>query len=234
MEENGVHMIGTLTNVATVVAGTLMGMALKQRIPEKISHAVMQGLGIFTVFIGFNMAFETQNMLVVLFSIVIGTAIGTALDVAGRLERAATRIETRFAGKGSGSGLAAGFLAASLLFCVGPMSIIGSIEDGLVGNYQILMTKALMDGVSSIVFGATMGVGVALSALTILVYQGGLTLAAAAVKGLLSDAAMTEMTAVGGLLIVAIGLNMLEIKRIRVADMLPAIFLVVLFVQIVR
>lgn len=234
MEENGVHMIGTLTNVATVVAGTLMGMALKQRIPEKISHAVMQGLGIFTVFIGFNMAFETQNMLVVLFSIVIGTAIGTALDIAGRLERAATRIETRFAGKGSGSGLAAGFLAASLLFCVGPMSIIGSIEDGLVGNYQILMTKALMDGVSSIVFGATMGVGVALSALTILVYQGGLTLAAAAVKGLLSDAAMTEMTAVGGLLIVAIGLNMLEIKRIRVADMLPAIFLVVLFVQIVR
>ena len=227
-------MIGTLTNVATVVAGTLMGMALKQRIPEKISHAVMQGLGIFTVFIGFNMAFETQNMLVVLFSIVIGTAIGTALDIAGRLERAATRIETRFAGKGSGSGLAAGFLAASLLFCVGPMSIIGSIEDGLVGNYQILMTKALMDGVSSIVFGATMGVGVALSALTILVYQGGLTLAAAAVKGLLSDAAMTEMTAVGGLLIVAIGLNMLEIKRIRVADMLPAIFLVVLFVQIVR
>ena len=227
-------MIGTLTNVATVVAGTLIGMALKQRIPERISRAVMQGLGIFTVFIGFNMAFETQNMLVVLFSIVIGTAIGTALDIAGRLERAAARIEARFARKGSGSGLAAGFLAASLLFCVGPMSIIGSIEDGLVGNYQILMTKALMDGVSSIVFGAAMGVGVALSALTILVYQGGLTLAAAAVKGLLSDAAMTEMTAVGGLLIVAIGLNMLDIKKIRVADMLPAIFLAVLFTQVVR
>lgn len=227
-------MIGTLTNVATVVAGTLIGMALKQRIPERISRAVMQGLGIFTVFIGFNMAFETRNMLVVLFSIVIGTAIGTALDIAGRLERAATRIETRFAREGSGSGLAAGFLAASLLFCVGPMSIIGSIEDGLVGNYQILMTKALMDGVSSIVFGATMGIGVALSALTILVYQGGLTLAASAVKGLLSDATMTEMTAVGGLLIVAIGLNMLEIKKIRVADMLPAIFLAVLLAQVIR
>ena len=215
-------MTGTLINAATVVAGTAVGLAVGKRMPERMSQAIIQGLGIFTVFIGLKMAAETRNVLVALFAIVIGTAIGTALDIEGHLEIVAVGIERRFA-KG-GSGLANGFLAASLLYCVGPMSIIGSIEDGLSGDYRILMTKALMDGFCSVAFGATMGIGVALSALTILVYQGGLTLAAAAVKGFLSDAVMTEMGAVGGLLIVGSGLNTLDVKKGHVGNMRPAIF----------
>lgn len=225
-------MTGTLINMATVVAGTALGMALKQRMPRRMSTAVLQGLGMFTVLMGLSMAMKTQNMIVVLFSIVLGTVIGTGVDIEGRLERGAARLEARFAREGTG--LAAGFLTASLLYCVGPMSIIGSIEDGLVGNYQILLTKALMDGVSSIVFGATMGVGVALSAVSILVYQGGITMAAAAVKSVLTDSAMVEMTAVGGLLIVGIGMNMLELKKVRVADMLPAILLAAVLAQVIR
>ncbi len=197
-----------------------------------MSDTVMQGMGIFTCFMGLSMALKTQNTLIVLFSMVLGTVIGTGLDIQARLEAGTKRLEARFAREGTG--LAAGFLAASLLYCVGPMSIIGSIEDGLVGNYQILLTKAIMDGVASIVFGATMGVGVALSAVSILVYQGGLTLAAAGVKSVLTDAAIVEMTATGGLLIVGIGMNMLEIKKVRVADMLPAILAAAILAQIIK
>ena len=224
-------MTGTLMNMATVIAGTILGMALKRRMPERMSGAVMQGLALFTSFMGLKMAFGTEKMLAMLFSMVLGTVVGTALDIEGRLERGAVRLEARFAKEGSG--LAAGFLAASLLYCVGPMSIIGSIEDGLTGNYSILLTKALMYRVSSIVFGATMGIGVALSAVTILAYQGGISLAAASVKALVTDAAMVEMTAVGGLLIVGIGINMLGLKKIRAADMLPAIVFAAVLAQII-
>lgn len=225
-------MTGTLINMATVAAGTTLGMALKQKMPRRMADAVLQGLGIFTCFLGLSMAMKTQNVLVVLFSIVLGTVAGTGLDIEGRLERGTARLEARFAREGTG--MAAGFLAASLLYCVGPMSIIGSIEDGLAGNYQILLTKAIMDGVSSIVFGATMGVGVALSAVSIFVYQGAITLAAASVKSVLTDAAIAEMTAVGGLLIVGIGMNMLGIKKVRVADMLPAILLAAVLAQVIK
>lgn len=224
-------MTGTLINVGTIIVGTLIGMAVKTRIPEHMSQTVMDGLGLFTIFVGFSMTLESQNMLIVLFSIVLGTIIGSLLNINGRLETATDNLESRFAKKGSG--LAQGFLAASLLFCVGPMAILGSIEDGLTGDYNILMTKALMDGFSSIVFGATMGIGVAFSALPLLIYQGALTLGASIVKGAMTDSAMIEMTATGGLLIIGIGINMLGKKRILVADMLPAIVIAVILARLV-
>ncbi len=215
-------MTGTVINIGTVIAGTVAGLTLRRRMPEKMSSTVVQGIGIFTLFIGMSMALETKNVLVVLFSIAIGSVIGTALDIEGWLELTASRLEARFA-RGAGGGLARGFVAASLLFCVGPMAVLGSIQDGLTGDYRILVTKAIMDGFCSIAFAATLGAGVALSAGAILVYQGGLTLAATAIKGFLTDAAVREMTATGGLLIVGIGIDMLGIKKIHVGNMLPAI-----------
>ncbi|NMB26225.1 MAG: DUF554 domain-containing protein [Firmicutes bacterium] len=224
-------MTGTLINVSTIVVGTFIGMAVKTRIPDHMSQTVMGGLGIFTIFVGFSMALESRNMLIVLFSIVLGTIIGSLLNINGRLEAATAKLEARFAKEGSG--LAQGFLAASLLFCVGPMAILGSIEDGLTGSYRILMTKSIMDGFSSLVFGATMGIGVALSSLPLLIYQGALTLGASVVKGAMTDSAMVEMTATGGLLIVSIGINMLGTKKLLVADMLPAIVIAVILARLV-
>ncbi|MGE5588875.1 MAG: DUF554 domain-containing protein [Clostridia bacterium] len=215
-------MTGTAINVATVLAGTALGLALRKRTPDRISHTVVQSIGIFTLFIGMSMALGTKNVLVALFSMAIGSAVGTAVDIEGWLERTASRVEARFA-RGESGALARGFIAASLLFCVGPMAILGSIQDGLTGDYRILVTKAIMDGFCSVAFAATLGVGVALSAGAILVYQGALTLAATSIKVFLSDAAVREMTAVGGLLIVGIGVDMLGVKKIHVANMLPAI-----------
>jgi len=215
-------LTGTAINVGTVIAGTVAGLALRRKMPDRISHTVVQGIGIFTLFIGISMALETKNVLIALFSIAIGSVIGTAMDIEGWLERTASRLDARFARCESG-GLARGFIAASLLFCVGPMAVLGSIQDGLTGDYRILVTKAIMDGFCSIAFAATLGAGVALSAGAILIYQGGLTLAATAIKGFLTDAAVREMTATGGLLIVGIGIDMLGIKKIHVANMLPAI-----------
>ncbi|MDK2930856.1 MAG: uncharacterized protein PWR07_987 [Bacillota bacterium] len=215
-------MTGTAVNVGTVIAGTVVGLALRRKMPDRISHTVVQGIGVFTLFMGMSMALETRNVLVVLFSMAIGSVIGTAMDIEGWLERTASRLEARFA-RGENGGLARGFIAASLLFCVGPMAVLGSIQDGLTGDYRILVTKAIMDGFCSIAFAATLGAGVALSAGAILIYQGALTLAATAIKGFLTDAAVREMTATGGLLIVGIAIDMLGIKKIRVANMLPAI-----------
>ncbi|NLK09000.1 MAG: DUF554 domain-containing protein [Firmicutes bacterium] len=223
-------MRGTLVNVGAIISGTLIGMFATTRMPDRIAETTMNGIGLFTIFVGFSMALESQNMLIVLFSIVLGTIVGSLLDINGRLERTTEKLEARFAKEGSGVGQ--GFLAASLLFCVGPMAILGSIEDGLTGTYRILMTKALMDGFTSIVFGATMGIGVALSVLPVLVYQGILTLAASKVQGLMTDLAVLEMTATGGLLIVGIGFNMLGIKKISVADMLPSIVFAVIFARL--
>ncbi|NLS44375.1 MAG: DUF554 domain-containing protein [Firmicutes bacterium] len=223
-------MRGTLINIATILCGTSLGMLLKTKMPERVSHVVIQGLGMFTIFLGMRMTFQTQSILTVLFSLIAGGAIGAIIGIGGYLERAAAYIESRF--KSKESQIAEGFLTATLLFCVGPMAIIGSLEDGISGNYQILMTKAMMDGFCSIAFGAAMGFGVALSAVAVLVYQGGLTALSSVVSQLLTDAAITEMTATGGLLIVGIGLDMLEIKKIQVADLLPAIIIAPILIRL--
>ncbi|MCR4402447.1 MAG: DUF554 domain-containing protein [Firmicutes bacterium] len=224
-------MTGTAINVATVLAGTALGLALRRKTPDRMAHTVVQGVGVFTIFIGMSMALETKDVLVALFSMAIGSAVGTAVDIEGWLERTASRVEARFA-RGESGTLARGFIASSLLFCVGPMAILGSIQDGLTGDYRLLVTKAIMDGFCSIAFAATLGIGVALSAGVILVYQGTLTLAATGIKAFLSDAAVREMTAVGGLLIVGIGVDMLGIKKIHVANMLPAIAVALLLARV--
>lgn len=214
-------MKGTLINVATILGGTTLGMLLKTRMPDRVSNVVIQGIGVFTIFLGIHLALQTQSILTALFSLIIGGIIGAVLNIGGRLEDIAARLEARLATQQSQ--IAKGFLTATLLFCVGPMAIIGSLEDGISGNYQILVTKSVMDGFCSIAFGAAMGIGVALSAVAVLVYQGGLTVLSSVMEQVLTDAAIIEMTATGGLLIVGIGLDMLGIKKIQVADLLPAI-----------
>lgn len=214
-------MKGTLINVAAILGGTSLGILLKTRLPDRVSNVVIQGIGIFTVFLGIRLALQTQSAITTLFSLIIGGIIGAVLDIEGRLERVASRLETRLATQESR--IAEGFLTATLLFCVGPMAIIGSLEDGISGNYHILMTKSMMDGFCSIAFGAAMGIGVALSAVAVLVYQGGLTALSSVMSKVLTDAAIAEMTATGGLLIVGIGFDMLGIKKIQAANLLPAI-----------
>jgi hypothetical protein len=223
-------MKGTLINIAAILGGTTLGMLLKTRMPDRISHVVVQGIGTFTIFLGIRLALQTQSVLTMLLSLIIGGILGAVLDIGAGLESVAARLEVRFATEQSQ--IAKGFLTATLLFCVGPMAIIGSLEDGISGNYQILMTKSIMDGFSSIAFSSAMGIGVALSAVAVLVYQGGLTMLSSVMRQLLTDAAIIEMTATGGLLIVGIGLDILGIKKIQVANMLPAIAVAAVLIRL--
>ena len=223
-------MKGTLINIAAILGGTTLGMLLKTRMPHRVSQVVLQGIGTFTVFLGIRLALQTQSVLTMLLSLTIGGIVGAVLNIEGNLEHIAVRLEARF--KTEQSQIAKGFLTATLLFCVGPMAIIGSLEDGISGNYQILMTKSMMDGFCAIAFGSTMGIGVALSAAAVLAYQGGMTVLASIMRQLLTDAAIIEMTATGGLLIVGIGLDILGIKKVQVANMLPAIVVAAILIRL--
>jgi len=223
-------LTGTFINVGTVLLGSVAGTLLKHRIPSKLSGTVIQGIGLFTLFIGMKMAFEGANPVIMVFSILIGGIVGEALDIEGRLEAVGRWFEARFAA--SDGNFTKGFVTASLLFCVGPMTIVGSIEDGLRGNYQILLTKAIMDGFCATAFSSTLGLGVGLAALTVLFYQGALTLAASYVKAFLTDPIVATMTATGGLLIIGIGVNLLELGKVKVGNLLPALVVAVVLAAI--
>jgi hypothetical protein len=174
------------------------------------------------ILIGFQMAVRTQNILVVLGAVLIGGIIGELLRIEDRLEQLGQFFQAKFS-KGSEQSIAEGFVTASLVFCVGPMAVLGSIADGLSGDYSLLSVKAVMDGFASVAFGASMGWGVGLSAISILVYQGGLTLAAGLLPGALNDAMITEMTATGGLVIIGVGIKLLDLKDLPLANLVPAI-----------
>jgi uncharacterized protein len=231
-------LTGTILNTVAVVAAGSIGVVLGNRLPNRIRETVMAGIGLTTLLIGFQMALKTEQLLIVLGSVVLGGIVGELIDLDRGLSRLGSWLEARVARLGlfgvvpSGSqadgatpapSFTRGFVTASLVFCVGPMTIIGSIQDGLTGDYQTLAVKSMLDAFTSLAFASSLGVGVPFSGLTVLVYQGVLTLAAGWLKGALSDAMVTEMTATGGLLIVGIGLQLLEIRRIRVANLLPAL-----------
>jgi len=183
---------------------------------------VLYGIGLVVLLIGFQMAVRTQNVLAVLGAILIGGIIGELLRLEDRLEQLGQFFQDRFS-KGSEQSIAEGFVTASLVFCVGPMAILGSISDGLSGDYSLLSIKAVMDGFASIAFAASMGWGVGLSAVSILIYQGAITLFAGSLPGALNDAMITEMTATGGLIIIGIGIKLLDLKDLPLANFVPAI-----------
>ncbi len=224
-------MIGVLINVGTVIIGSLLGVLLKKGIPEKVANAVMTAVGLCVIYIGVSGALKGQNALVLILSMAFGTALGSILDIDGALERFALFVEKKFQPKdGRTLSLAQGFTTASLLFCVGAMAILGSFDAGLKGDYQILITKSILDFFSAFMLATTLGIGVIFSAVAIFVYQGALTLGAGLLQNVLTDTALIgEITCAGSLMILAIGLNMLGITKIKVANLLPAILFVPLF-----
>ncbi|MBO8126652.1 MAG: DUF554 domain-containing protein [Firmicutes bacterium] len=219
-------MLGTIINVVLIFAGSLAGLFLRGRLPEQYVMRVMEGVALIILLLGLDMAMTETNILLVLTSLVIGGLLGEYLQIEERLHNWSQRVEKRFATKG-GDGFARGFITASLLFAVGPLAIMGAFDAGLRADYTILINKGIIDGVTAAALAASLGWGVAFSGVTILVYQGALTLLAFYLKNLLNDPAVAAMTATGGLLIVALGLGMLEIKKIKVANFLPSLFVAV-------
>lgn len=217
-------MLGTIVNALAIIVGGLIGLLFGKGIADKYKQTILQGVALSVILVGWKSALAADQLLIVIVSMVAGATIGEGLNIEGRLERLGLWLEARVSA-GPGSSLARGFVTASLVFCVGSMAIVGSLESGLTGNHQTLFAKSILDGVISIVFASTMGVGVLFSSAAVFLYQGLITLAAVFLKPLLAAATVAQMTAVGGLLIVAIGLNMLGMVKIRVGNLLPAIFL---------
>lgn len=221
-------MLGTIVNALAIIVGGLIGLLFGKGIADKYKQTILQGVALSVILVGWKSALAADQLLIVIVSMVAGATIGEGLNIEGRLERLGQWLEARVSAD-PGSSLARGFVTASLVFCVGSMAIVGSLESGLTGNHQTLFAKSILDGVISIVFASTMGAGVLFSSAAVFLYQGLITLAAVFLKPLLAAATVAQMTAVGGLLIVAIGLNMLGMVTIRVGNLLPAIFLPLVF-----
>ncbi|MEW6672396.1 MAG: DUF554 domain-containing protein [Thermodesulfobacteriota bacterium] len=214
-------MLGTIVNTLAVIVGSLIGVVLKGGIPKKYNITVMQAVSLAVILIGLRAALKTDELLLVIFSLAIGSLAGEFLRIEGRLEQLGQWLQTRFS-KG-GNDIGKGFVTASLIYCVGSMAIVGSLESGLTGNHQTLFAKSVLDGIASIILASTLGIGVAFSALSVFIYQGVITVTAAFLKTSLVPSVVSQMSAVGGLLIMGIGINLMEIKKIRVGNMLPAI-----------
>ena len=221
-------MTGTWINIIAVIIGGLLGKLLGAKLPERFRQTVVAGLGLFTASIGIQMFLKTENSIIVLGSLLLGVVIGELAHLEDGIQSFGTVLERRILGssEGSGSRFVRGFLTASLLFCVGPMTILGSIQDGLSGDYSLLAIKAVLDGVAALAFASTLGIGVVFSVIIILIYQGGLTLLAAQVQSIVTPSMMNEMTAAGGVILVGIAISsLLEIKKIRMGNFLPALIL---------
>lgn len=218
---------GTLLNAATVLVGGLLGTFLGDRLPERIREAAVRGIGLFTLAMGAKFAIDTENLLYPLFAILIGGGVGAWLALDARLDRLGDAIQRRVAARsgpaGGSSTVSEAFVTSAIVFCVGPLTFIGSIQNGLTGDATLLTIKSALDGFTAIALAATLGWGVLLSIGVVLVYQGGLAAGASVLAGLLSDPQLREMTAVGGLLILGVGLKLLRVRDVAVADFLPAI-----------
>jgi uncharacterized membrane protein YqgA involved in biofilm formation len=233
-------LIGTLINVVTVLIGGTLGTFLGNRLPDKMRQTVIYGLGLVTAVVGMQAALGTGNVLLIMGSVLFGGILGEWWQIDAGLEAFGSWLEDRFGPKraeGDERSITRAFVTASLVFCVGPLTIVGSIQDGLTGDYSLLAVKSVLDGFAALAFSATMGPGVLLSILTIVVLQGGLSLAAMGVGGALGEVTrqtpwVVEMTAAGGVLMLGISLMLLELRRIRLANLLPAVVIAPL-VQVV-
>lgn len=226
------NMSGVFANVGTVVVGSIIGIIFKKAIPKSLADMLMQGLGLCTLFIGIQGAMKGQNTLIMILSVVLGTIIGTLLHLDDGLSDFGSAIEKKFKKDDGGPGIAQGFVTSSLVFCVGAMTIVGSLNAGLYGDNTMLYTKALLDLVSSCVFASTLGFGVTLSAVFVLVFQGALVLLAGVAAPLFAgEVLINEMTCAGSVLIMGIGLNLIGVTKIKVMNMLPAMFVPMVLCQ---
>jgi uncharacterized membrane protein YqgA involved in biofilm formation len=241
-------MLGTLVNAIVVIIGSLAGCFIIKGIPQRIEDIIKKAGGLAIIFIGIKGAMDNQNILLLIVSMIAGAVIGELIDIDKYMNRFGMWAEkklgmnkpeltadssasvdaaastTLLQGKNPGHSFSKGFVSASILFCTGSMSIVGSLQSGLQGNHNIIFAKSILDGTMSLVFFSSMGIGVAFSSLTILVYQGGIVLASQAISNLLTDDIIREMSAVGSLIIAGIGFNFLGIKEIKVANLIPAVF----------
>jgi len=217
---------GTIVNTVAIIVGALLGSRLT-RISDGVKNTIMQGIGIAVCILGIMMALKTEQFIIVLASLVIGGILGEWLHIDKGLDNIGKWLESRFGQKGN-KNLATGFVTATLVYCIGAMTILGALDSGLRGNHDILYTKSILDGFTSIIFASTLGIGVIFSAIPVFFYQGLIALGATFITLFVSDqllnAIIVEVTAVGGILIVGIGLNILEIKKINVANLLPSLF----------
>ena len=228
-------MIGVFVNVATVLLGSLVGLLFRKGIPERISRAMMLAIGLCTLYIGIDGALEGSNAIVLILSMAFGTLIGTLLDIDGKINSVGLFIERKMKKEGEKTSIAEGFMTASLLFCVGAMTIVGSLNAGLRGDNTLIFTKSILDLISSCLLASTLGIGVMFAALFVLVVQGALVLLAGLLQNVLTDSTLiAEITCAGSVMIIGISLNMLGITKLKVANYLPALLLVPLFYRLIQ
>ncbi len=227
-------MVGTLINAGAILAGSLLGLLLGSRIPERIRQTVLYTMGFFTLALGIQMFLKTTNPIVVLASLIIGVLLGEWWKIEGMIEKLGGWLELRLTGKNHEQGqsrFVQGFLTTALLYCIGPLAILGAIQDGLTGDYSILAAKSILDGFASIAFSSTFGVGVAFSSLPLLIYQGGISLVASQLQPFVTPLMMAEMTATGGVLLVGLSISsILKLCTVRVGNLLPALIVAPLLV----
>lgn len=219
-------MIGVIVNTLTVLIGSTIGLLCKKGIPERLSDAIMKAIGLCTLAIGIAGILSGENTLVLIISMVLGVLVGELLDLDGRVNRLVEKVASKTAGAGKAAQISQGFITACLLFCIGAMTIVGSLNAGLKGDQEMLFTKSLLDFISSIMLSATLGIGVLFSAAFVLVFQGAIVLMAGLLEPLLSTAAINELTCCGSLMILALGLNILGISKLKVINYLPALIIV--------
>lgn len=231
-------MTGTFINVIAILVGGGIGLFFGARIPERFKSTVIAGMGLFTGAMGLGMFLKSENQLIVLGAMIVGTLLGEWWQIEDGLQALGQTLEKRFssdAEMGAGSRFVRGFMVASLLYCIGPLAILGSIQDGLTGDYNLLAVKSTLDGFASIAFASTLGIGVLFSSLVVFAYQGGISLMAGALSAIISDAMMNEMTATGGVILLGLAIsNLLEIKKIRVGNFLPALAVAPLIVWLLE
>ena len=224
-------LFGTIVNALLIVIGSIIGMFFT-RIPDKYKETVMHGIGLAVILIGLQMAFSTDNIVIVLISLLFGAITGEFLRIEDALNRLGLWLGSKFTTKDDTISVSQGFITGTMIFCIGAMAIIGALDSGIRGDHEVLITKGIIDGFTALVLTTTLGFGVIFSVIPLILYQGAITLFATQIERWVPEAMLNglilEITSVGGLLIVAIGLNLLKIKEIRIANLMPALFLVVL------
>lgn len=220
-------MLGNFVNALAIIFGSIIGMFFKGKISERFSDSIIKSIALGVLLVGILNALEVENMILVLISLALGTLIGEYIHIEKKLENLGELLENKI--KKSDSTIARSFVTATLLYCVGSMAIVGSLESGLIGNHHTLFAKSIIDGITAIIFTSSIGVGVIFSAFPVFLYQGAIVLAASFLKPLLIESVIANMSAVGGLLIVGLALNMLDYKKIKVGNMLPAIFIPLIY-----
>ena len=225
-------MLGTIVNACAILTGGMLGLLLKGGIPETYNRTIMQSVSLAVIIIGIKGAMKSDALLIIIFSLVLGSLAGELLKIEDRLESLGKKLERRFAK--NDDGFYKGFITSTLLFCVGSMAIVGALESGLTGDHQTLFAKSTLDGIASIILASSLGLGVLFSALPILIYQGAITLAAVFIRPFLLPEVVAQMSAVGGVLIMAIGINLMDMAKIRIGSMLPGVFLPLVWYIITR